>query len=269
MIANNLIACSNLSNTRTNEFNFSCQYDSNVIIPKCVSLSKATITNTLMTFRPSQLTLYMSFNTNPTPAIVGYQVPNTYYDTMAELLAGLNSITALSNSGVIFSFDTDLEVLMVKMSNSITYNFTIYGMSYQSDSNICKRLGFNFNRNYTSTLIQGQYQAIFSSAPPKLLRTTGFFVCSDLQSVPSACPANIANIVDFIPIESSTLAYGDLIVLDRDNISRNFPNYSEQQKHAMSSNSVFNFQLLDDEFQSIDDVDKGMNTILIFNCDYD
>ena len=81
MIANNLIACSYLSNTRTNEFNFSCQYNESIIIPKFVSLSKATITNTLMTFRPSQLTLYISFNANPTPSIVGYQVPNTYYDT--------------------------------------------------------------------------------------------------------------------------------------------------------------------------------------------
>ena len=109
----------------------------------------------------------------------------------------------------------------------------------------------------------------WSGAPPKLLRTTGFFVCSDLQSVQSACPASVANIVDFIPIQSSNLAYGDLIVLDRDNISRNFPNYSEQQKHAMNSNSCFNFQLLDDEFVAILDADKGTNTILIFNCDYD
>ena len=265
MIANNLIACSSLSNTRQNEFNFSCQYDTNVIIPKCVSLSKATITNTLMTFRPSQLTLFMSFNT---PVIQAFQVPNTYYDTITELIAALNSITPLVTLGIVFSFDTNLEVLVIKQSNSTTYNFTLYGLGYQSSSNICKRLGFNLNKNYTSLLVGGQYQAINASAPVKLLRTTGFFVCSDLQSIPTACPANIANIVDFIPIEGSNLAYGDLIVLDRDNISRDFPTYSEQQKHAMPSNSCFRFSLLDDEFNSIDDPDKGMNTILIFNLDY-
>jgi hypothetical protein len=266
MIANNLIACSSLSNTRINEFNFSCQFNESVIIPKCVSLSKATVTNTLMTFRPSQLTLYMSFNSS---VIEAFQVPNTYYDTMTELLAGLNSITTLTTLGIVFSFDTESEVLVIKMTPSITYQFTLYGMNYLGDSNICKRLGFSLNRNYKSTLVGGQYQAILSTAPPKLLRTTGFFVCSDLQSVQSACPASVANIVDFIPIQSSNLAYGDLIVLDRDNISRNFPNYSEQQKHAMNSNSCFNFQLLDDEFFSINDPDKGTNTILIFNCDYE
>ena len=219
-----------------------------------------------MTFRPTQLTLYMSFNT---AVIQAFQVPNTYYDTITELIAALNSITPLVTLNIVFSFDTDLEVLVIKQSNPTTSNFTLYGFGYQTNSNICKRLGFNSNKNYTSLLVDGQFQAIYAPCPVKLIRTTGFFVCSDLQNIPSACPANIANIVDFIPIESGGgLAYGDLIVLDRDNISRDFPNYSEQQKHAMNSNSCFNFQILDDNFESIDDPDMGQNTILVFNCDY-
>lgn len=264
MIANNLIACSSLSSTRINEFNFSCQYDTSVIIPKCVSLSKATITNTLNTFRPSQLTIYLKTSAFPSPQ--GYNIPNSYYDTITSFLSALNSISQLTTIGVSFTYNTELEVLQISQTGANP--FTLYASNYNEDSNVCRRLGFNLNQNYTSALVGGA-QVIMASAPVKLIRTTGFFVCSNLQNVPSACPANIANIVDFIPIEVSNLAYGDLIVLDRDNISRNFPNYSEQQKHAMQSNSCFQFQLLDDEFNSIDDPDKGMNTILIFNCDYD
>jgi hypothetical protein len=37
----------------------------------------------------------------------------------------------------------------------------------------------------------------------------------------------------------------------------------------MNSSAVFNFTILDDEFNLITDADKGMNTMLFFTLDYD
>lgn len=116
MIANNLIACSSLSSTRINEFNFSCQYDTSVIIPKCVSLSKATITNTLNTFRPSQLTIYLKTSAFPSPQ--GYNIPNSYYDTITSFLSALNSISQLTTIGVSFTYNTELEVLQISQTGA-------------------------------------------------------------------------------------------------------------------------------------------------------
>jgi hypothetical protein len=57
--------------------------------------------------------------------------------------------------------------------------------------------------------------------------------------------------------------------LDRTNISKNIPVLNSNQQRNMIANSEFDFQLLDDEFQAITDVDKGLNTILFLNLDFD
>ena len=79
----------------------------------------------------------------------------------------------------------------------------------------------------------------------------------------------MSNIIEFIPIETQNLRYGDLIVLDNSSISKNVPSFGTMQQSSMNSSAVFNFTILDDEFNLITDADKGMNTMLMFNLDYD
>ena len=260
-IFSNIIACSNLASSRINEFNFSCQYPNSVILPKTVSLSKAVITNSLLTFKSNQVSIFMIVNAN----IQEFKIANGYYDTVAELISSLNTIPGVTSAGLSFSFSALTETLKITKTVNTNDVFTLKGLSFDSDSNVCKRLGFNLNSDYVSYLESGN-QVIYASAPIKLIRTNGFFVCTDLSTVPTACPGGITNVCDFIPIETANLKYGDLIVLDRSNISRDFPVQSQNSNYI--ANSVFQFQILDDEFNAITDADKGLNTILVFNLDY-
>jgi hypothetical protein len=261
-ICSNLIACSNLANSRRNEFNFSCQYPNSVVLPKTVSLSKAVITNSLLTFKSNQVSIFMIVDAN----IEEFKIANGYYDTVAELISSLNTIPGITSAGLIFSFSQLTETLKITKTVNTNDVFTLKGFSFDSSTNVVQRLGFNLNQDYVSYLEAGN-QVIYGSAPVKLIRTNGFFVCSDLSTVPTACPGGVTNIVDFIPIQTANLQYGDLIVLDRSNISRNFPTIPSSNNQI--ANSTFQFQILDDEFNAITDADKGLNTILVFNLDYD
>ena len=110
---------------------------------------------------------------------------------------------------------------------------------------------------------------MYASSPIKLLRTTGFYLCSNLTTIQTASPTDgLGAIIDFIPIQSNALKYGDLIVVSNNQISKDIPVVSDQRRHNMIANSSFVFQLLDDEMQSIDDINKDQNTILFLNFDY-
>ena len=193
---------------------------------------------------------------------------NGHYDTIAELITMLNSIQGLSAIGITFTYSELTESLKITKTINTNITFSIKAFYFNSSSNVCKRMGFNINQDYQSYL-EGTNQVVYATAPVKLIRTNGFFLASNICAVPTASPGNICNIIDFIPIESSSLKYGDLIGLDRTNISKNIPVLNSNQQRNMIANSEFSFQLLDDEFQAITDVDKGLNTILFLNLDFD
>ena len=263
---NNIIACSNLASTRINEFNFSCQYPSTVVLPKSVSLSKAVICNSLMTFKANQRSIYI--NVDNSSDIQEFVITNGYFDTVAELLSTINALPGLSAVGITFSYSIATESIKITKSINTNVQFTIKSLQYNNSSNVCRRLGFNMTQDYGSYL-EGGNQVVYATSPVKLIRTNGFFLASNICTVPTATPGNVCNIIDFIPIESASLKYGDLIVLDRTNISKNIPVFRDQQQRNMIANSEFSFQLLDDEFEAITDTDKGLNTILFLNADYD
>ena len=262
-IVNNLVACSRLASDKTNEFNFSCSYPTSVVVPKTVTLTKAVINNTLFTFKDGENMFYMSIG-GSTQLIF---IPNSYYDTILDLCTALNANLVLTNANITVQFDTTLYALKFTKTGS-TVPFSIFGSTYNTGSNCANRLGFGANASYSS-VIEGTNAVIYAPSTVKLLRTTGFYICSDLATIASASPAGISNIIDFVPIESQNLRYGDLIVLDNSNISKNTPTFGQVQQSGMSSCSVFNFQILDDEFNMIPDADKGMNTMLMFSMDYD
>ena len=260
---NNLIASSTASTTKINEFNFTCDYKEPIILPKSVSLSRCVITNTLLTFRPNQLSLFIGPANSSN--FYEYKITNAYYDTIIEFLAMLNSLTIFSTIGLTFSFSTQYECLKISSNQA---NFVLKGFQYNTSTNVCKRLGFNLAQDYAS-YAEGSFFVVYASSPIKLLRTTGFYLCSNLCTVNTASPLNgLSNIIDFIPIESSTLKYGDLIVVSNNQISKDLPVVADQKRFNMIANSSFVFQLLDDEMQSIDDANKDCNTILYLNFDY-
>ena len=263
-IINNLVASSRLASDKRNEFDFTCQYPASIVIPKTVTLTKAVINNTLNTFKDGENVFYISIN-NSSPQPV--YIPNTYYNTVSELCSAINSNLIMVNSNITVAYDTSSYVLYFTKLISTT-PFSIYGSNYQSGSNCASRLGFGTQNLYTSVADEGN-AVLYAPSTVKLLRTTGFYICSDLSTIASASPAGISNIIEFIPIETQNLRYGDLIVLDNSSISKNVPSFGTMQQSSMNSSAVFNFTILDDEFNLITDADKGMNTMLFFTLDYD
>lgn len=263
---NNLIASSNLAVSKVNEFNFDCSYDNMVALPKAVNLSRAVINNCLFSFRPEQLSFFISTNSPTFSFVDEYKIINGYYDTVAEFISMLNNLnTVFSAAGFSFSFSNATETL--KITNTQGTPFILKGYNYSPYSNLCKRLGFNLAKDYQSYL-EGTYQVIYATSPIRLLRTTGFYLLSNLATVKTASPSGYENIIDFIPIDTQNLKYGDLIVWSGTQISKDLPVLTDQGQRRLQSNSQFNFQLLDDELQSITDADKSLNTILFLNLDY-
>lgn len=263
-VVNNLVACSRLASDKRNEFDFSCQYPTSIVIPKTVTLTKAVINNTLNTFKNGCNVFYITINNSSPQQVL---IPNAYYNTVSELCSAINSNLIMINSNITVGYDTSMYALYFTKLVSTT-PFSIYGSSYLAGSNCASRLGFGNQALYTSVEDEGN-AVLYAPSSVKLLRTTGFYICSDLATIASASPAGISNIIEFIPIESQNLKYGDLIVLDNSSISKNIPTFGQQTQSSMSSCSVFNFTILDDEFNLITDADKGMNTMLMFSLDYD
>ena len=262
---NNLVATSLGASSKVNEFNFTCQYASSIILPKAVSLSRAVINNTMLTFRPSQLSIFLVVDGSGPMEI---KLVNGYYDTIAEFITMLNNLQGLSALGITFSFSQLTESLKITKSINTNVPFSVKAFYFNSSSNVCKRLGFNINQDYTSYL-EGANQVIYASSPVKLLRTTGFFLTSNLTTVDTASPGGNINIVDFIPIEVQNLQYGDVIAISNAAISKNVPVIDYDTQRNMHHNSQFTFQLLDDEMEMITDSDKGLNTILFLNFSYE
>jgi hypothetical protein len=131
-----------------------------------------------------------------------------------------------------------------------------------------KRLGFIENTGYAS-FGENSTQVVRGTGICRLVRTTGFFIVSNLVGFNNyTCgPNNINNIVDFVPIQLSGLAYGDSIVIINTNISIN--QVKLKPNEMFNATSQFTFQILDDELQAISDDDRGGSTILFFNLDYD
>ena len=110
---NNLVATSLGASSKVNEFQFTVQYPSSVILPKSVSLSRAVINNTMLTFRPTQLSLFLVADGSGPMEI---KLVNGYYDTIAELITMLNSIQGLSAIGITFTYSELTESLKITKS---------------------------------------------------------------------------------------------------------------------------------------------------------
>lgn len=259
---NNIVATSAFASQRVNEFNFTMNYQDYVVMPKSVSLAKCVIPNTMLSFRPNQTSLYITFLDSTYEVVI----PNGYYDDLAEFIPVLNDAVqnAVSNEFTC-SYSTAYECLQI--TNTSNHAFVVESYSYNPRS-INKRLGFDQNFGYASFSESGD-QVVRATGLLRLARTSGFFIVSNLVGFNNyTCgPNNINNIVDFVPIQLSGLAYGDSIVIANTNISVN--KVKLPQNEMYNATSQFTFQILDDELQSINDQDKGQNTVLFFNLDYD
>jgi hypothetical protein len=180
---------------------------------------------------------------------------------MTEFIPVLNAaIEPIGN--FVFSYSVAYETL--QLTNTDNHPFMVM---YMPSGSIGPRLGFNQPYNYQSFSESGD-QVVRATGLCTLTRTSGFFLVSNLVqfNTNTAAPNGNSNVIDFIPIDLENLKYGDSIVM----INTNIP----QDKVELSRNEMFNatttftFQLLDDEFQSITDADRGQNTILLFNLDY-
>ena len=96
-IINNLVACSRLASDKRNEFDFTCQYPTSIVIPKTVTLTKAVINNTLNTFKDGENVFYISINNSSPQQVL---IPNTYYNTVSELCSAINSNLIMVNSNI-------------------------------------------------------------------------------------------------------------------------------------------------------------------------
>jgi hypothetical protein len=256
---NNLVATSKMATgqNRVNEYNFTVSYPQNVIVPKCVSLAKASIPNVMMSFRPNELTLTINYLGADYPILI----PNGYYDNMTEFIPVLN--TAIEPIGnFVFSYNVAYEAL--QLTNTDNHPFQIV---YVPNGSIGPRLGFNETYNYQS-FSENENQVIRGSALCQLARTTGFFLVSNIAQLNTntAAPNGCSNVIDYIPIDLQNLKYGDSIILINSNIALDQVVLSRND--MFNATTSFSFSLLDDEFQPILDPDRSENTVLFFNLDY-
>lgn len=262
----NLIASSNMDSNRQNEYSFSVNYNDYVVIPKSVSLAKASIPNVMMSFRPTQLNIYVTETyISGDPQTFQLTMVNGYFDDVQEFLTMLNAVTtATLNAYYVWSYSQPYECL--KLTNTQNQTFNVESYTY-SPSSVVKRLGFEKSVAYES-YEESDYQVVYATGVLRLTRTTGFFIASTLVNTNyTASPLNFHSVVDFVPIQLGNLAYGDAIVINQTNLSIN--QIKLPRNDLFNACSTFSFQLLDDEMQPFTDQDKGANTILFFNLDYD
>jgi hypothetical protein len=263
---NNIVVSSSSATNKVNEFNFALNFNDYVVMPKNVSVSKAVIPNVLLSFRPTQLSIFLYVSAySSTYEIV---IQNGYYDNLTEFLPMLQSATntAVGNTEFIWSYSVAHEA--IKLTNTSNHTFQVYNYLY-SPRSMVKRLGFNRNLNYMSYPETEETQVVYATGLCRLYRTSCFYLMSSI--VPNhntACPGNITQIVDMFPVDVQGLAYGDNIVIINNNIPVN--KVRLPQSDMYDANSTFQFQLVDDEFQGFDnDLDKGACTSMFINLDFD
>lgn len=259
---NNIIASSNLASQRTNEFYFTMNYDDYVVVPKSVAVAKASIPNTMLSFRKNQLSLYIQF----LGSIYTVQLQNGYYDNLAEFIPMINSaIQDQVSQEFTFSYSVPYEAL--KLTNTSNHAFTVLPYTYNQNS-VAKRLGFIEQMAYAS-YSEGDNQVVYATGLLRLARTSGFFLVSNIVNANNytCSPNNNNNVIDYLPIELSGLAYGDSIVINNSNSTFNVVRLPPREMYNACSSFIF--QLLDDEMQTIDDDDKGQNTVIFLTLDYD
>lgn len=260
---NNITVSSSKDSNRMNPYNFSQVFNDFITRPKSVSLLSASIPVTYLSFQKLKTNLYI----NVYSSLYTIPVPNGYYDNIQEFLPVLQSATntALGNSSFTWSYSTTQQCL--KLACSGTTSFQIYGANYNENTSIAKRLGFIGNNIYNS-YIEGGTSVMYAEGMLQLARTSGFYIMSDIVD-PKNCAAtpNALNIIDYIPIDHSNVAYGDTIVVTKSTLNTNTVKLTQGEE--MNACSMINFQLLDDELDALDDVDRGGNTVLFMQMDYD
>ncbi len=258
---NSITANSNQDPNRVNAYSWIQRYPDAVTRPKSVSLLSATIPVTYLSFQKNKLAIYIYVYSS----MYTIQLTNGYYDDIAEFLPMLNTATetALGNSSFTWSYSTANQCL--KLTCSTTTVFQIKSYLYANDS-IVERLGFIDNLDYNS-YEEDSNSVIYAEGVLQLARTTGFYIASSLVGTNNcAAPTGAMGILDFVPITTAK-AYGDTITIANSSLSTNSVQLNQSDRFNSTSQIVF--QILDDHFQLIDDVDRGGYCVLFIQLDYD
>lgn len=259
---NNITANSSEDSKRLNAYCWTQKYNSYITHPKSVSLLSASIPVTFLSFLKNQLNIYIYVYSS----VYTITIVNGYYDNINEFLPMLNTATssALGNNEFTWSYSTTNQCL--KLSSSGTTKFQIKSYLYANDS-VVKRLGFIDGLDYDSYL-ENSISVVYAEGVLQLARTSGFYIASSLVPYNNcACPDNAIGIIDFIPIQFSNLSYGDTVTITRSSLSTN--QIKLKNSELYNASSEFMFQILDDKFQLIDDVNRGGDTVLFLQMDYD
>jgi hypothetical protein len=213
---NYLTTNSNNDEKRLNAYSWTQRYNNYITLPKSVSLLSASIPITFLSFKKSQLNIYINvYNSVYTIPLV-----NGYYDDVSEFLPMLNSATstALGNSDFTWSYSIANQCL--KLSCSGTTTFQVKSYLYSIDS-VVQRLGFIDNVDYNSYIENG-VSVVYAEGVLKLARTTGFYIVSSMVPLNNCvCPNNSIGVIDFIPIQYKGVGYGDVVTVTRSALNTN------------------------------------------------
>jgi hypothetical protein len=261
---NNLVASSKFDPQRVNAYTWVQNYSQYITVPRTISLISGSIPVNYLSFRPNQTNLYISYSNT----VYTIPITNGYYDDINEFLPVLQSCTdsALSSVDIelTWSYSQSTQGLKITCGNSI---ITVMGANYLPSTNIGPRLGFIDKLNYNS-YIENSASVVYAEGVCQLARTSGFYVMTNLIDMDNcACPSQSLNVVAYIPISHSDISYGDVISITASSMSLN--NVKLKPSEMNNASSSFLFQILDDEFQPITDIDRGGNVVLFFQLDFD
>jgi hypothetical protein len=179
--------------------------------------------------------------------------------TAQDMVDGLNADLAAAGynpANYYFTWNADT----ARISFTVTSGLPIVILPYNTPTtpnSISYRLGFTASTSGTTTLV--------ADSPPKIVRTTGFYLLSSINGSKSYTRTQThtdRRVLAYIPLNGA--AYGDLVTFTPQNDIRSL----EGESTFSTIINTLDMQLVDDDFEPIPDMPESVNTIIGLSLSY-
>jgi hypothetical protein len=179
--------------------------------------------------------------------------------TAQDLVDGLNAdlgAAGYNPANYYFSWNADTARISFTVTNGLPISILAYNTPTTPNS-ISFRLGFTGTTSGTTTLV--------ADSPPKIVRTTGFYLLSSINGSKSYTRTQThtdRRVLAYIPLNGA--AYGDLVTFTPQNDIRSL----EGESTFSTIINTLDMQLVDDDFEPIPDMPESVNTIIGLSLSY-
>jgi hypothetical protein len=179
--------------------------------------------------------------------------------TPSDFIAGLNADIAAAGynpANYYFSYDDDTARISFHVTSGIPISILPYN-SINTPNSISYRLGFTAVTTGTTVIV--------ADSPPKIVRTTGFYLLSSINGSKSFTRTQQhtdRRVLAYIPMNGAS--YGDIVSYMPQNDIRSI----EGESSFGTIVNTLDMTLLDDAFEPITDMPESVNTIVALSLSY-